>query len=414
MPIPRSCDPRPSDIRSCSYLSDIRSDPRLSAPRSRAHLRPSSILGFSACALVWALILAACGGPPPDSLDAILADRYAASGPAVTLFLDRGPAGTEFASFGLADRARGLPAREDDHFRIGSITKSFVALALLDIQSDGLIDLDDPLSDWVDADLVEGIEGAEDASLRQLANMTSGLFDYLEEEDFWLAVADEPSFPWVPRELLFYAYGHPPAFAAGEGFEYSNTNYLLLQLAMERASGMDLADILQQRVIRPLELGNTWLEFSESGPRAIVPSLSDIDGDGALDDARMLNDGAGMADGGLISHSPDLGRFARALYAGDLVDDAAQAELTSTVDAGDGEGYGLGISRIETAFGEAWGHEGATGGFQAFMWYLPAIDTSVVAWTNSEASDLDGLLEDVLDLLEARRDGAENEAASTD
>jgi D-alanyl-D-alanine carboxypeptidase len=358
--------------------------------------------------------LAACGAPPPDSLAAILSARYSARGPAVAVFLDRGPAGTDFASIGLADRDRGLPARKDDHFRIGSITKSFVALALLDMQQDGLIDLDDPLSEWVDADLVEGIEGAEDASLRQLANMSSGLFDYLEEEDFWLAVADEPSFPWVPRELLFYAYGHPPAFAAGQGYGYSNTNYLLLQLAMERASGMDLDDILQQRVIRPLGLEQTWLELSGTPQGSIVPSLADINGDGALDDARLLNDGTGMADGGLVSRASDLATFARALYKGDLLDDAAQAELMTTIDAGDNEGYGLGISRIETEFGEAWGHEGATGGFQAFLWYLPAIDTSIVAWTNSEASDLDGLLEAVLGLIADRQNGEESEAEAAD
>ena len=147
---------------------------------------------------------------------------------------------------GLGNLAAKRPARAGDRFRIGSVTKSFVATVALQLVGEDKFGLDDPLARWLPGLVPNG----DDITVRQLLNHTSGLYDYTDD-------LPEPPRPFQPRQLVAIATGHRPLFVAGKRFSYSNTNYILAGLVIERVTGQRLATQLQQRIVGPLSLGDT-------------------------------------------------------------------------------------------------------------------------------------------------------------
>jgi D-alanyl-D-alanine carboxypeptidase len=157
---------------------------------------------------------------------------------------------------GLGDLRGKRRARAGDRFRIGSVTKSFVAMVVLQLV-EGRLRLGDNLERW----LPGLVPGGERITVRQLLNHTSGLYNYTDD-------LPEPPRRVRPRQLVAIATGHRPLFAPGTEFSYSNTNYILAGLLAERVTGQRLADQLEQRILQPLGLDDT-------GARRIAGGLSD-------------------------------------------------------------------------------------------------------------------------------------------
>ncbi|MDX1995384.1 MAG: serine hydrolase domain-containing protein [bacterium] len=318
------------------------------------------------------------------ALEALLEDIAPADGPAVAVRITKGDE-TWAAAGGLADIENGTPASPDDRFRIGSISKSFVAVALLQLADEEVVSLDDALTDWLDEDLIAGIENAESATVGQLVTMTSGIAEYLNET-FFEVILEDPTYEWTAPEVLDYARDLEASFAPGEGYEYSNTNYILLQLVIEAATEQPLHQVVREGILDPLGLENTYTQISETLPGEFIHGYEDIDGDGTLDDVGGYNDGAGLGDGALISTTADLTRF----YQGLLVEEALLSdeslELMSTDEAG--SEYGMGLEVIETDYGTVYGHTGAVFGFSSAAFYAPDLDVTVVILYGSSALDI--------------------------
>jgi len=152
----------------------------------------------------------------------------------------------------------------ENRFKIGSITKTFVATAVLELVRDGTLRLDDTVAHWL-----PGLVPNTHITVKQLLRHQSGLFDYFED-----ARATEPylagdlGYVWAPRALIKLAASHPPNFPPGTAFSYSNTNYLVLGLIVERATGRSLRQELRRRIFRPLHLSSTRFPTSQRfGPR---------------------------------------------------------------------------------------------------------------------------------------------------
>jgi D-alanyl-D-alanine carboxypeptidase len=186
---------------------------------------------------------------------------------------------------GLGELRAKRPARAGDRFRIGSVTKSFVATVVLQLVGEGRLRQDDHLERW----LPGLVPGGEQITARQLLNHTSGLYNYTDD-------LPEPPRRFQPRELVAIATGHKPLFAPGTQFSYSNTNYILAGLLVERVTGQRLADQLHQRILQPLGLGDTELPTTQralAGPhiRGYAPPDEDwrvSDGpDGLVDVTEM-------------------------------------------------------------------------------------------------------------------------------
>jgi D-alanyl-D-alanine carboxypeptidase len=284
---------------------------------------------------------------------------------------------------GLGDLGAKRPARAGDRFRIGSVTKSFVATLVLQLVAEGRLSLDDKLERW----LPGLVPGGEQIAVRQLLNHTSGLYNYTDD-------LPEPPRRFRPQQLVAIATGHKPLFAPGREFSYSNTNYILAGLVVERVTGQRLAAQLHQRIFQPLRLDDTELPTIQralGGPhvRGYAPPDEDwqvSDDPARLVDVTEMDTSWAWAAGAMVSTTADLARFYRALLGGQLLAPEQLKQMRTTVDAsqaGHGTRYGLGLEVLRPGCGvELWGHGGSIEGYQTTAFSTADAGRQLVMATN--------------------------------
>ncbi|UFQ19857.1 MULTISPECIES: serine hydrolase domain-containing protein [Streptomyces] len=276
---------------------------------------------------------------------------------------------------GVADLRTGRPRLPQDRFRAGSLMKPFIATVLLQLAAEpeyGLA-IDDTVDKWLPG-LVRGNgNDGRRITLRQLLQQTSGLHDYIKDSGLRAKFTGEAFFAHryegaTPEELVRVALAHRPRFDPGEQWEYSNTNYILAGMVIEKATGNSYALEVERRIIKPLGLRGTTLPGTSSsvpGPHGRNHSKLFVDGPAArIYDVTDFNPSVSGASGEIISTARDLNVFMRALLRGELLPPAQQKEMFTVRDLGGGRSYGLGIrsQTLETCGVEVWGHSGDTFG----------------------------------------------------
>jgi D-alanyl-D-alanine carboxypeptidase len=339
-----------------------------------------------ACAL---LIPAGCddGADPCDTLaaelDATLADTLAAA--------DR-PGGTVAAVItpecglwrgAVGTAGDGEPLTPEHLLRVGSVTKTYVSATILSLAADGALGLDDTLDTWQ-----PDVPGAGVITVRQLLDHTSGLYNYTDDEDFFAGILADPMAVYSPAELVAVATAHPPYFAPGAGWYYSNTNYILLGMIIEAVTGEPVAAAMRARLLDPQSLEHTFLDGDEPVQGALAHGF---DRDGA-DVTFALHPSAAWAAGAITATAGDLADWAMALYGGGVVAPALRDDMLDLVDVGDllpGASYGLGVIAFDAGVvgTPLIGHGGAIPGFLSEMYYLPDHDSVIVTIVNSEEAD---------------------------
>jgi D-alanyl-D-alanine carboxypeptidase len=284
--------------------------------------------------------------------------------------------GTWNASAGVADRRSGQPPRAGDRFRIGSITKTFVATVLLQLEADGRLDVDDTVERWLPG-LVHGHgNDGRRITVRQLLDHTSGLYDYTSDPAFrathfgtaFLAHRYETH---TPARLVHTALAHPPLFAPGRGWHYSNTDYVLAGMVIKAVTGHGYARAIERRILRPLGLHGTSLPGTRSGLRGRHGhAYSRLYGTGPHEPVHDVTDfdpSLAGASGEMVSTTGDLITFVRALLAGRLMPARQLAEMTATVPSDRPHvHYGLGLREERLPCGTTvWGHDGGIYGSQS-------------------------------------------------
>ncbi|WP_330328736.1 beta-lactamase family protein [Streptomyces sp. NBC_00536] len=277
---------------------------------------------------------------------------------------------------GVADLATGRPTRPDMEHRVGSVTKSFTAVAVLQQSAAGRIRLDAPVGDYLPA-LVPGERGRL-ITVRMLMNHTSGIADYVPQAFPSLALGSTASLDEYrhrtvrPAMLIAWGLGAPQLFPPGTDWSYSNTNYVLLGELLRTVTGRDPEEVIAQDVIRRAGLRHTYFPGTDPlirGPHAkLYENLH-----GLVDPRRDASEYseynmtmAGTA-GALISTPQDLNTFYRTLLRGGLLPAAQLREMRTTTPVKDENGrviagYGLGIYTLDTPCGPAWGHDGSVWG----------------------------------------------------
>ncbi len=265
---------------------------------------------------------------------------------------------------GVGNLSTGSKVPVDGQVRIGSNTKTFVAVVVLQLVGEGKIGLDATVDTYLPG-LVrgEGIDGRR-ITVRQLLQHTSGLPDYgIHVDDDELR-----NRYFEPRELLDIALRYKADAAPGTAWGYSNTNYVLAGLIVQKVTGRPLAEEMDRRIIKRIGLRHTY--FPAPGEMAVrephPQGYHRNPADGPLRDFTEIDPSAGWAAGQLISTNSDLNRFFTALLAGRLLPAAQLAEMRTTVPAGtSGLRYGLGLmSRPLTCGGVYWGHGGDIPGYE--------------------------------------------------
>jgi D-alanyl-D-alanine carboxypeptidase len=291
----------------------------------------------------------------------------------------------------------GQQTRLEDRFRIGSMSKTFVAVAALMLVEDGVFALDDPASAWLPDSIVQNVANTKSVTIRQLLAMRSGIDDYLGREAFWQAVEADPQREWTAEEVLTYIHGDPALFAPDTEFSYSNSNYILLELILEEASEMGLHDLIRQRILEPLKMEDTYTQISEFLPGGFVEAYGSVYDDGVLENLSEVNDGAGLGDGGLVSNVVDVHRFYEALLQDQtLLSPALMDELLAFSPVNDFTHYSLGLNEWQTPSGAAWGHAGGVIGFLSIGAYLPEQGVTLIILSGSQAFAPEEMALDIL------------------
>jgi D-alanyl-D-alanine carboxypeptidase len=287
------------------------------------------------------------------------------------------PDGQYVRAFGVADKATGAPMKPDFYHRIGSVTKTFTITAVLQLVDQSKLGLDDPISKYVD-----GVPRGDEITLRQLARMQSGLYNYSAVEAFQTALYDDPQHRFTPRELVDFAFSKPSEFAPGQGFEYSNTNTVLLGMTVEKVTGQSLADYVREHIIDPLKLSHTTFPTDNAFPEPHAQGYTEGP-DGKELIATDWDPTWAWAAGAMVSNLDDMHAWADALATGTLLDPATQKqrlETVSTPPMPPQDGYGLGIFDLA-----GWvGHNGSLPGYQTVAARLASRQMTMVIMSNTD------------------------------
>ncbi|MFJ8711974.1 serine hydrolase domain-containing protein [Streptomyces violaceus] len=338
----------------------------------------TTLTAATAVALTAALAapaLAAAPGKTPGGHDATRqAVRAVVAGgvPGVTVTVRRGH-GTWAATAGVGNLETGKPRSTADHYRVASISKTFVATVVLQLEAEGKLSLDDTVEKWLPG-LVRGNgHDGRRITLRRLLNHTSGIFDYLRDPGFQQTYMTADGFmkhrfdQASPEELLAIAMANKPYFTPGTSFAYSNTNYILAARVIEKATGSDdYGDEIHRRIIAPLHLASTSVPTRVTLPRPGSRAYSKLakTATGPTYDVTELNPRLAYGSGQMVSSSADLNRFYSALLRGRLLPPEQLKEMKTTVPSSrDTSRYGLGLVDRKLSCGvHVWGHDGGITG----------------------------------------------------
>ncbi|WP_151481512.1 serine hydrolase domain-containing protein [Streptomyces albicerus] len=282
--------------------------------------------------------------------------------------------GTWKGTSGVGNLKTKQPRSAHDRYRVGSITKTFAATVLLQLEAEGTLSLDDKVEKWLPGVVRGNGHDGSRITLRQLLNHTSGIFNYTADEDFGRTYFLKDGFfehrfdRLPPEQLVKIATAHEPDFAPGTSWNYSNTNYVLAGMVIDKATGNSFRDEIRHRIIEPLGLHAT--KVPGNSPYVPRPSsraygkLAEAT-TGPTYDVTELNPSIASAAGEMISDSGDLNRFYSALLRGKLLPEKQLTEMKTTIKA-DGfpnARYGLGLIERELSCGiVVWGHGGGIHG----------------------------------------------------
>ena len=285
--------------------------------------------------------------------------------------------GSFVRAFGTSSLATGNPLRLDDHFRIASISKSFTAEAILRLADEHKLSLSDRLGKFV-----PGIQNGDRITVAQLLDMTSGVYDYVNDPAVLRAYARNPRRSFSLGDVVNIIKRHKPLFAPGTDAVYDNSNYYLLGAITEKVTHTSLGAAIKSQILQPLRLRHTSYPTTPQLPAPFSRGYLDQP-DFAPRDVTLSNPAFAGGAGAMISTLADLKLWAKALATGSLLTPATHAlQLKTRILSQSPKvavSYGMGITKINGFLG----HDGAIFGYGSAMFYLPSRDATIVVLGNN-------------------------------
>ncbi|HET6274493.1 MAG TPA: serine hydrolase domain-containing protein [Candidatus Cybelea sp.] len=325
------------------------------------------------------------------------------------LVLLRTPQGEYTAAYGTTQLGKRTRPEIDTYFRIASNTKTMTAAIIVQLAQEGKLRFNDAVSKYV-----AGVPNGDHITISELLEMRSGLYNYLESPKIAATADRDMSKVWSPAELLAIAFAHKPNFAPGAEYEYSNTNYILLGVIIEKIEGKSLAEEMRVRLFEPLGLRHTELPPNDvtalpkpyshgylygsasvafTGAPPYSPAVKAAARAGTLlpTDFTNLNTTFGWAAGGAVSNAADCATWITALVSGRVFGREYQRRWIGSLrpedpKKPDGQRYGYGIVQLLWGKNSMYYHGGETAGYNSFMGYDPANKVTLVVWTNLTVS----------------------------
>lgn len=377
------------------------------------HGTRKSLAGCFAVVALFAYVAASAEEVTPQQLQAALDSAVAHGVPGVSAAIATRKGVIWTGAAGVADIKAETPLTTDRLFGVGSITKMFVATVVMQLAQEGRLDLNRTAGEVLGPEIIRGIANADHATLAQLLNHTSGIPSW-EDDPTWIRAGRgnklKPARIWSRVETLDYIRGndHPALNEPGASYHYSNTNYTLLGLAIEKVTGQPAEAEIRRRVLDPLRLRDTFMEGFERFDTARLPhryhyftptfqqtagvarSFKRVRPD--LFDATGSNLSVEWTAGGLVSTPSDLAMFALALRDARIVSPASRKFMMEWTPAWRGAEVGHGLFRMNDAAGTIIGHDGGVLGFTASLYWAEASDAIVAVTANVGVMHVGGSL----------------------
>lgn len=225
--------------------------------------------------------------------------------------------GVWLGSIGKSDLAEGIDFKPCTISKVASITKMMFGSAVMQLREQGKVNLDDKISKWLDKEIIDNVENADNTTIRDLMQHSSGIYDIITDSDFYLAVLNNPNKNWSGTELIKFAYKKKKVFEyvpnATEG-DYSNSNTLLLTLCIESITGKPHQDWMHELVIDKVGMPNTYYAHHDALPKYTAQGYFDLYNNGTIVNVSNLVTGSGNGYGGIYSNVIDLHKFMKALF----------------------------------------------------------------------------------------------------
>ncbi len=360
---------------------------------------PRRVASLCAVALV-ALGQAATAQPTDNtptaqaSIEAVLTDFHQSAqfpGGTIGYVLPDGTAGS--VSVGLAFEETQIPMDGDHRMMGGSTGKTFFAALILQLVDEDVLELDSLISTWLgDEPWFERLPNANDITLRMLLNHSSGIPRHVMAPEFLQTMIDDPDRRWDYADLLTFVLDSDPHFPAGEGWSYADTNFIVAGLIVEKVTGDSCYNLIHRRIIRPNELWDIVPTTSRDIPGIaggyvnLDNNLFQLTQENVIQGGRyVVNPQFEWGGGGFASTPRELARWADVLYSGDVLSEAMQAEMRTTVESqlGPFSRYGLGMMQRPSEVGDVLGHSGYFPGYLTDISYYVEHDIALAIQVNT-------------------------------
>lgn len=292
---------------------------------------------------------------------------------------------------GYSDRDAKTPMKPSDMMLGGSSGKTFVAALALRLVKEGRLGLDDRLEKHLGKEpWFARLPNGRDITIRMLMRHTSGLVRYEFKEQFARDITADPDKSWTPPERLAYILGEKPPFEAGKGWEYSDTNYIVLGMVIEKLTGKPYFDLARKHFLKKYRLTRTIPQEGRVMPRVVQGYAGENNPFGGKDamiegGKFSINPQLEWCGGGMATNSEDLARWAKLMYEGEAIPRDLLPQMFDGVamgPRGDAK-YGLGVMIRNTKLGRSYGHSGFFPGYLTDLMYFPEHRISVAVQVNT-------------------------------
>jgi len=318
----------------------------------------------------------------------LLLDEYTAKGlPGISVLVND-DSGAFTVTSGYADMDKDIEMLPCHVSKMASVTKMYIGALAMRLVEEGAFELDDPLTDWLSSDVIGKVANAEQSTIRQCLNHTTGVMDLITVNSFYLQILNNPARFWEPEDLLKFTYNKDALFPVGTDVRYSNTNLLLAAMVMEAATGRPHEDLLKQYIIDPLQLTNTYYHWHDDLPDNTAQGYLDLYNNGTVLNLSEYNTGSGNGYGGLYSDVYDMQVFTEALFKHQtLLQPATLDTMLTFVGMEEEKNRSIGITvmkdLLERAPDEfAYGHRGRDLAYTSDAYYFPNQDITLVYLVN--------------------------------
>lgn len=339
--------------------------------------------------------------PKSDRFQALI-DEYVKKGLPGVILLVKDDHGFYIGASGMADIKKGVKMQPCHISKICSITKLMMGVTIMRLQEMGMLSINDPVNKYISSKVLSKIEnGEEPLTIKNLMNHTSGIYDVINDQGFYLQVLNNPSKHWTQEDLLDYVY-HKPAvfsFSPEDTAAYSNTNYVLLSLIIERVTGKPHGQVMHEQVFDPLQMTDTYYFWHDPLPEGrVAQGYYDLYNNGNIENLTNWNTGSGNGYGGVYSTVWDMYVFMNALFADKTILSQSSLNQMLAFHHSIESRKQLGVSCFKDFIdiGDplndyAWGHRGRDLCYSADLFYFPrhnAILSMIVNYGTDGSSPL--------------------------